>query len=222
VPVKGAPRVASFEGPVLEVPVPRTAAVALLALSLCVARPADATPVVITLEGQVTNVSDHDGIAAAAGLSLGAPVSFTILFDVDEDGFYLEDGGTVPVVDESDADGSIDRFYAERLAGDDVGYGYHPEQVERTYYSGQNETIFVPFEEDGTLTVGAGISFGAGSHVDDWTVGTSIFGNEVFANATGSGFVQYQTTITAIEIPEPAPGALLASALWLARRRRRR
>jgi hypothetical protein len=200
----------------------RAAVVALLALSFGVAERADATPIVITLEGQVTNVVDHDGIVAGAGLSFGASVSFTILFDVDEDGFYLEDGGTVPVVDESDADGSIDRFYAELLAGDDVGYGFHPEQVERTYFSGQNETIFVPFEEDGTLTVAAGISFGAESHVEDWAVGTSVFGNEVFANATGSGFVQVQTTVTAIEVPEPAPGALLASGWWLARRRLRR
>src|SRR3972149_11716217 len=76
---------------------------------------AKAVPMYYTFEGTVSSTSEHAGIIAAAGLSVGSAVTYTLIVDFATAGSYTRNDGTVYTYTDT---ASHDYFYADYVSGD--------------------------------------------------------------------------------------------------------
>jgi len=196
-----------------------------ICLLLVLAAPsAQATSLLMTFQGSVSTLSDLDGVASAAGISLGSAIRYTILVDFDADAIVRTDGVDEIQPDEVDANYARDHFYAEYVSGDHVasdtvGFQLSPDQ---TNFVGQNETYLETGEVSGSIYVGNLLTFGTDSPVQSWGVGTVVYARDWWTNGPDSGHIAAGATLTGIVVvPEPATAALVLLGLALLARTRR-
>jgi hypothetical protein len=111
---------------------------------------ASATPIVFTIEGQISSIpfhfNDNAGILAEQGMGTGSNVSYTFLFDYERDGYeILNDGSIETFIDGTGGlfSSKVDYFFAKLLCGTripekDGGYYNDAQYAAEKYFGVRN------------------------------------------------------------------------------------
>ncbi len=185
-------------------------------LSLSFIGPAQGAPCLYTFEGNITAINtDAGGLIAAAGLAVGSPVTYSVIIDLNDDGYVISNSiGYDPRVDSA----TFDYFYADYSSGS-LFQG-------STLFEGAN--VLAYHYGINYLNADQGSVF-VGSHnsrlniydlqdVTDWAMGETTFDaiNDGFNDANAwSKLTVLNMTLTGITSVVPVPGAiwLLGSGL---------
>jgi hypothetical protein len=200
------------------------------------------SPVVLTFDGNITQIQDPYGSHLADSFYVGQPVSYQIVYDLGLDGFYRV-GGSLDIVvnDEQQVGYSRDYFYAALLS-DTYMHGNFS-QVQ--YFLGRNEWPTGGndyFMTRGMINTGPNANgdvviqrmasvtaYDPSYFVQNWVIGDQV---QVQEQAWADGPTPnqpYQTSfsanmvLTKIEsVPEPSSVVLLAGSFFILLESRRR
>ncbi|MDY6990730.1 MAG: VPLPA-CTERM sorting domain-containing protein [Thermodesulfobacteriota bacterium] len=180
-----------------------------------------AAPMYYTFEGTVTDITQDDaGAIAAAGVSVGDPVSYVMIVDFEADGTEtLVNGDTITKMDTT----TNDYFFSDYVGGsliDEVNGGFFDGDTDVAEYNwGQNQdTMIVDYGALHGLSMDNRVSaIGFTTMVSDWHVGFSVpmLTESAFDDdGNQSTIVCESITLTKISaVPIPAAVWLLSSGL---------
>ena len=193
------------------------------------ALPTLASPVYYTFSGQVSS-------SQYAAISVGQTVSYTVLVDLDQQGYTITDSDVGPLVD--DPSSGVDWFLADYVSGDAIANDPAFALSSESHYgfvqssgSGSNSAL------KGSNADPSGLDFiyiAGNGNIADWTLGQSVTGqNQVASSVSPFQFaVNSNLTLTSINggtaaaaVPEPSGWMLFGAGLLgmggLARRAKR-
>jgi len=173
-----------------------------------------ATPLYYTFEGEVNSIGGYNAnsVADAAGLNVGAAVSYTILIDFDAPGSYTYNNGYIYTITDNS---SYDYYFADYIAGDALQLDYNYSLEEYNYGASYNYSDYSWIYVDDLLSVGNY------TDIADWTIGTDVVAYDQWYtdnNYFYYGYINSNLTLTRVsenynDVPEP--GTLLLFGLGL-------
>jgi len=188
----------------------------LIATLLAFSQVSFATPLYYTFEGEVNRIAGYNAnsVADAAGLNVGATVSYTLLLDFDAPGsLTYNNGATYTYTDYS----GYDYFFADYIAGDALQLDYSNYVEEYNVGLSYN---YYNYYDYSSIAVDDYLYFYNYTDISDWEVGTDISAYDYWNTGYYSyyGFINSNMKLTSIsknynDIPEP--GTLLLFSLGL-------
>jgi len=199
-----------------------------------------AVPVYYTFSGNVTSISDPDELFLDAGIILDSPVSYTFMYDLQQNGSYTELGGDVVNYEDINKPYfQYDYFNADYISGSALNYQYTGSESSSfiaEYNYGYNYRYY--YWQTGAITKTEGWIEGNSqgdyvrlwkrwyktdtwdknlAYVDNWDVGTTVEGLHRITGSTGT--INFNLTLNSVSdvppdpIPEPTTMLLLGTGL---------
>ncbi len=204
---------------------------AMLIMSFVFPMSVFSTPIYYTVQGPLggiwPTVDDSAGIIADWSYDIGDPIKFTFLVDVDADGYYEQNDGTIVYQnDEFHPDGPVrtDYFYAELISGPllpekDGGCHNNTDDVANKYYGRNNDIAggAVFFGSDDSYIRIWNLWFGMdelsiGDHMEIGMGGYDDMGNNSYVYGHGYSITDVSSTFPST-VPEPSTILLVGIGL---------